>query len=326
MKIIRFSRAALSICATVVLFWGCGSSHEKGLPPWGTPQAEPLAAKAHQGASWMLPEARNEVLLYISAAHVYVYTYPWLRLVGMLTGFQSPAGICPDKDGDMWIANFRGGTIVEYAHGGTQPIASLDVPINEPQSCAIDPRSGDLAVVGYGPTDPNAPGTIAVYSNASGSPAIYHVSFGETSFCSYDDQGNLFVDGFGFSESPPFALVELARGAKKFKEVSFGASGNPSYYPTPVLWDGTYVTIGSADGLVRYTVRNFSASHVGHTQLNGLHMLYNAWIQDNRVVAINLFGMYVPPVQLYEYPGGGNPRKTRDRHFQSNPFGVAVSR
>jgi hypothetical protein len=54
------------------------------------------------GPSWMLPEAKNEELLYVANLYsniVRVYSYPAGELVGSLQGnqFFSPDGVCIDK-------------------------------------------------------------------------------------------------------------------------------------------------------------------------------------------------------------------------------------
>ncbi len=81
----------------------------------------------------MLPEARGESLAYVSDSGttglVYVFSYPTGKRVGTLTGFYFPTGECVDKHGDVWVLNMSPEVIVEYAHGGTSPIATLDDPV-----------------------------------------------------------------------------------------------------------------------------------------------------------------------------------------------------
>ena len=136
-------RAAFSIA--VVALAGCGGSQ----PPLITPNAI-----AHS-RSWMLPEVKNEDLLYISDGYhnqVYLYSFPKAKPVGTLVGVSGV--MCPDKDGNVWFANPRADTIVKYAHGGTTPIATLKVPRGPKLSvfsCVVDPGSGNLAAGGSGP-------------------------------------------------------------------------------------------------------------------------------------------------------------------------------
>ena len=65
-----------------------------------------------------------------------------------MTGFNDASGACSDANGNVWITNafqdsYAGGTLVEYAHGGTAPIATLeDQGYFVPVACSVDPRTG----------------------------------------------------------------------------------------------------------------------------------------------------------------------------------------
>ena len=93
-------------------------------------------------------EARSS--LYLSDdgdGNVYVYSFPDAKLQGTLTGLSFPTGECVDKAGDVWIVEEGPNEIVEYAHGGITPIATLTDPNNGPQACAVDAKdAGNLAV------------------------------------------------------------------------------------------------------------------------------------------------------------------------------------
>src|SRR6202042_651602 len=106
------------------------------------------AGHAARGKSWMKPGTSGGDLVYISsyANAVYVYSYPAGPLVGTLTGFNNPIGLCSDAKGNVWVTNASGGNIVEYAHGGTSPIATLQDSGQTPEDCAVDPTTGNLAV------------------------------------------------------------------------------------------------------------------------------------------------------------------------------------
>src|SRR5580700_3757619 len=54
-------------------------------------------------ASWVLPEARSQNLLYVSgnSGYVYIFSFPKGKLVGTLTGFQEVAGVCADAAGNV---------------------------------------------------------------------------------------------------------------------------------------------------------------------------------------------------------------------------------
>ena len=115
-----------------------------------------LAVHTNRSRSWMAPGAKGHTLLYVSnydGNDVFVYTYPGGKLVGTLTGFYGPDGVCADKKGDVWIVNDyetnSGENIVEYKHGGTTPIATVYDPAYVPTNCSVNPINGDLAVAKF---------------------------------------------------------------------------------------------------------------------------------------------------------------------------------
>jgi hypothetical protein len=292
------------------------------------PQGPAALTNSVHSRSWMLPEARSNDLLYTSDGvynEVNVYSYPGAKPVGTLTGFQFPGRMCPDKDGNVWIPNFYGTTIVEYAHGGMSPIATLAVHNISPIACAVDPTSGDLAVGGYPPQGSNERARVFVFASAAGIPKVYKVNLGTSSFCGYDNKGNLFVDGYGPNGSTFSGVVELEKGAQKFRGVLFeGQSSPPSFEPKPVQWDGRYLVFGGPLWVTRYTLSNFTAVPEGRTNFSDLHELANAWIQGSKIIVVNRGGDgSEPPVQIDRYPAGGNPIRTVD--VPNDSFGVTVS-
>lgn len=314
----------------VVALAGCGGSPSQYLTPNTSRQGSAAAAHAAHPRSWMLPVAKNDNLLYVSDGfyrQTYVYTYPKTKPVGTLDGVAG--GMCPDKDGNVWITNSAGNTIDKYAHGGTTPIASLRVPKGPKLKvgpCAIDAASGNLAVGGFGPY--YEPARVLVYTAAAGEPKVYKVPLGTSSLCAYDNDGNLFVYGYGLVEhGMPGAIsgvVELQKGTKKFRAISFPPS-SPPYEPRALQWDGQYLAIGGQPAsLERYEISRFNAIDKGTVPFNVLHEVGSAWIQGGKVVLINFGGQgSYPPVQIDRYPAGGNPIRTLD--VANDASGVTVS-
>jgi hypothetical protein len=275
------SRYALAIGASAALLVGCGGSQ----PPIGalgaTPQSRTIAQRIDHG-SWMLPGAKNlGALLYVSDGstnNVFVYDFKSGELVGTLTGFSKPMGECVDKSGHVWITNYenRNSTVVEYAHGGTTPIATLS--INDYSfGCSIDPKTGDLAVSSEG-TDSGGNGALQVFSGASGAPREYPAP----SSCphlwppGYDDKGNLYVEAdIGASSA---SICELSAGGNGLRLVTFNHSIN---FPTSVMWDGKYIALGDQNYFKkngRETTAIFQASPTssGELSLSGVTVLTNA--------------------------------------------------
>ena len=72
----------------------------------------------------MAPDAKKKSrLMYVGdwgTNDVFVYGYPSGER-RHYEGFDAPYGMCVCTKGDVYIANFYSGNVVEYAHGGTNP-------------------------------------------------------------------------------------------------------------------------------------------------------------------------------------------------------------
>ena len=132
-----------AVCLYVIaaLVSGCGGSQSSPL------NAPAIGASANRTQSWIDPAAKKQSLLYVSSVltnDVYIYSYKTQQLVGTLTGFSTPYGICADKAGNVWIVNDGAQQVVEYAHGGTSPILTLSDPGEYPEGCAVIPPPATL--------------------------------------------------------------------------------------------------------------------------------------------------------------------------------------
>src|SRR5581483_3687913 len=144
--------------------------------------------------SWMSPQSQSGALLYVTDAKsndVLVYSYPQGEQVGTLGGFGSPRSECVDAAGDVWIADTGGDNVIEFPHGGSKPVASLDIA-GTPTGCSVDPVNGNLAVSG------GVSGlTVSVFRRTQhgwGSPMRYNdPDITAAGFCGYDAAGDLFV-------------------------------------------------------------------------------------------------------------------------------------
>ena len=309
----------------VVVIAGCGAVQSQNVTPSAISSEATVAGLVKPAASWMLPEAKRDRLLYVSSSYatVAVFSYPRGKQVGTLMGFggsDSQVGLCADRNGNVWIPDYTD-TVREYAHGGSTPIAIVRDPKVNVEDCSVDPTTGNLAVVGninYGQA-----GSIAVYSGARGSPHTYDVSFPLPQFCAYDNNGNLFVDGMGPNRMPQFEFGQLAKGAKLFHELSLKSSIS---YAGPMGWDGKYLVI--ADGLKDAFLR----FHVRGKQIVNVDTLYfqtgNAgfWVQDRKIVVTGGSGGR-SAIRLYRYPSGGDPIRvfTAEGSGYFSPTGVTVS-
>lgn len=276
----------------------------------------------------MLPEARGENLVYVSdswtTGNVYVFSYPMGKRVGTLTGFYFPTGECVDKHGNVWILNLSPAVIVEYAHGGTTPIATLNDPVYG-FSCSIDPTTGNLAISSGDPAE------VAVYANAAGTPTIYTYS-GAASLasCAYDDSGNLFIDSSNAAH--PFA--ELPKGGKSIIAIKY-----PNDEPLGHMqWDGRYLAVQERThgGQGPITIDRVQVVGTSATLKSQTFLYANRnkqeesavqfWITADKIVMPTPSRSREDPVlNVWNYPVGGDPFKRFRARGSYQLFGVAVS-
>lgn len=161
----------------------------------------------------------------------------------------------------------------------------------------------------------------AAVSSRGSKPATYAYSGIESFyFCTYDDQGNLFVDGQAFSG--PTYLFELRKGQSSLDIVKAPTLSDIA----PIQWDGAdlaiYVGGGNDDARVlRVAVRKYRAKVEGKVNLKGPQGYSGQfWIQGSTIIgpedrSANL--------ALWNYPEGGKPAQiVQDAGY---PFGVTVS-
>jgi hypothetical protein len=317
---------AVGVAAALVTA-GCGAENGTTVPVGPAAAATRRSANADRRGSWMAAEAKSDNLLYVSTRgteDVYVYSYPKGKLVGTLTGFETPQGECVDSAGDVFITNTEAAQILEYAHGGTSPIATISDPDGVPQGCAIDPTTGDLAVADIGGNPSSTQGNIGIYPHASGTPKYYtDTDLYRPYFCGYDDKGNLFVDGTA-RPSGGFQLAELGAKSRSFTNIAVNHS---IHWPGGVLWDGAYVAVGDeGDGypnstaVYEFSVSGSAATLEGTTPFTDADDIFQFWLDGKSIIGPDYDGQYVG---FWKYPKGGYPTKMLLGH--TYPFGTAIS-
>jgi hypothetical protein len=312
MRIRDFSRGTFGICAAGAMLAGCGGPQAPIGGAGAVPRSQAIAVHADRSGSWMRPEAKGEDLLYVAdivALEVFVFSYPQGKAVGALTGIAG--GECADKAGDVFITNSSASAVYEYAHGGTKPIKILSDSGYRPYGCAVDLVTGNLAVLSANFRHRNG---IAIYKDASGSPTLYRdrtiLSYVS---CTYDDAGNLFVDGFGPNEKPNYLreFAELPHGKNGFKNITLNEGIKQI---GPLLWDGQHVTMGGHRGglgdprqlIRRLEISGIHAKALGSTSLDNVVGGAAYFIEGQTVVTPEISR---PAVKLFNYPIGGHAIK-----------------
>jgi hypothetical protein len=284
-------RAGLATIA-LILVASCGPA------TIGPPQVAIL------GQSQDVPGGTGALLYVIDSLELAVtYTFPAGKRKGriVLSGYGDDYP-CSDRTGNVWIPENVPAQIVEYAHGGSKPIQTLRDSA-QPLTCAVDQRSGDLAVV-----NSSSASTVSIYKRARGNPKNYSdAAIEHMYFCGYDRAGNLFVDGTNASKV--FKFAELPKGARAFVNLSGVAKlvGAGS-----VQWDGKYITVtdNSSDVVYRLTISGKMVKTAGTTSLRGADGLLQTWIADGKIVGMNFQGISNSYVAIWNYPAGRMPVKT----------------
>ncbi|HET6276788.1 MAG TPA: hypothetical protein VFE16_12730 [Candidatus Cybelea sp.] len=314
----------LIACTAVGILSGCDAASVPITTPASRAAAPALRFQTQH--SWMAKGASKIDLMYVSDFEkndVSAYSYPDGRLVGVLAGilknFVYPTGLCADKAGNVYIPDSANSSVLEYGHGSIKRLRSLRDRGEYPYSCAVDPLSGDLAVVNL--ESVRGPGGVSVYARALGRPKKYNFGFVyKFFFDGYDDKGNLFVDGSDDVPSEPFAFLELAHGAKSLRAITldydFDTGGG-------VAWDGRHLAVAesSTSSVQRFAVQRKIGRHAGSTPLRTCRFVTQFFVDGDTIVATSFHGK---SVAFWKYPAGGPPIK-RIGGF-GEPFGVTLSK
>lgn len=321
-------RYAFAVCAAVIMLSGCSGSETAGT---GAPQLLPPNARARADASrsWVAPEAAGENLLYVSndAGSVFMFSYPAGKLVGTLTGFDGPSGLCSDAKGNVFVTDTGLQQVIEYPHGSKKPLATLTDMGYYPNGCAVDPSTGDLAVANFAKSPSIGPGSIAIFKGAKGTPTNYSdPAFGEYFFCGYDDKGNLFVDGVNVGTTDS-EFAELPNGAKSFTNIKLKRQIG---YPGAVAWDGKQLALEdtSVDTVYRIKVAGSTGTIVGATRFKDSRsdlIAQFSIVGHTIVVPFGTLRRAVRSIGFWPYPAGGSPTKVIRNLDASELVGTTIS-
>jgi hypothetical protein len=266
----------------------------------------------------MLPDRRKKAKTYEYVINYYgtyasIFDYPKSdSQIGSISGAGGQG--CTNVlygYGKKIIWNVEGPSQIQEYQVVKKPLKTLSVSFSFPSSCGMD-TSGDLAVGNL------SGGEVAIFKNASGSGTIYSTPLDEEFFDGYDNQGNLFADGFTGYRSG-FALVELPKGSTKF--VTIKTSNNPEF-PGSVQWDGTYLTVFDQDTaeIYQYTVSGTTATLKGTVSLSGTSDCAQTWIVPGLIYCGDAGG----DGAVFKYPAGGSAIEVFSGSFDT-PLGVVAA-
>jgi hypothetical protein len=235
-------------------------------------------------------------------------------------GFGLPAGMCTDPAGNVWIADFKGKTLFEYAHGGTKPIFTIKQYQENPYDCSVDTNTGNLAVANASPQ-----WNVTVYPPGRHEGTAYNSPhhLRAVTFLAYDNQSNLYVDGQQRRLRPQ--LLELVKGGSELTPLTLkGASLNS---PGAVSWVNPTLLLGDANvqnrgtsGAYELLVSGSAATVVATLHFQGTQQPGGFWRRAGRIVVPDVTGNVV---RIYNLSDGS--LFTTLTSGVSSPFGAVVS-
>jgi hypothetical protein len=288
--------------------------------------------------------SKKSKLLYVSAfngSEVTVYDYTSGQQVGTLTGFSSPSGQCVDAKGNVYIANFDNGAVIEYAHGGTSPI-KVFATSGDAFGCSVD-KAGDLAVTDFLGVSYSA-GSVTIFSKGSSDGTVYSSPYNCHYIwnAGYDDKGNLVMIAENeASEAVTFCAV--LKGSKTLTTLT--ASGFTIYSPDSTMWDGKYLALGDQQiggglqsGMIEATLSGTTLTSHGQVTLSDTcagdytHVVQPFIVGSKNTPVNNKQGKVVAggneicsaDLRFWHYPKGGNPFKSFT--FQSGGQSVSIAK
>jgi hypothetical protein len=321
--------------ALIVLLGGCAAPGPGSLVG-GVSQAQAQRARTLPGQAWMDAGASSADLVYVSNAdgEVTVYNYSTKALVGVLAAFETPRGECVDKSGNLYVVDAGTDQVYEYAHGGTKAIKTLDDSPYEPNGCAVDSATGNLAVANSQGASGSA-GSIAVYAHASGTPTVYtSPAIPDFAGCAYNDDGSLLTTGYEKSSNDSLfawlpkhgnALVSINVPGPKASWTWYGVTG--------IQWDGEFLVLDDGgNGVYQIALIHGQAYWVNQTLLTDRYIggaeygIYdpNPKHQGTEILAGYIDESYSSGVYYFPYPGGGSSTGSFS-HGVDDPFAIAIS-
>jgi hypothetical protein len=307
--------AARAIVITVAAaVAGCSSG--SSTMPYGSTLASNEARQT--AGSWIKPDAVSESLVYVpSISQVDIYSWPTLQPVGALTGFTVVFAACSNATGDVWVVDSFTEKLYEFPHGKTKPIATLNAP-NSPISCAVDPKSNDLAVGNDYRVTSSKGGSITIFRNATG-PGVVHWqnTVPYVSALDYGPNGALYMGGSRGSH-PVFAVYRHGT----FTPITI--HGATLVSPGGVQFTNGTLTVGDGGAFNQnaaiYRVDD-SGNVLSETSLSNAFEMGGYRIVKRRLVCASLKRRQV---QLYAYPSGGHRLRVK-HNYGGHPYGVAFS-
>ncbi len=278
------------------------------------PAFSPVRAVQQSATAFRGGDSGDDLMFVGGSDTVDIYTFPRERRQGSLKMPGPVSGMCSDSRGNVFIAltgatsRRPAGLVFKYAHGGTKPIAVLDVPKHDvPVACSSDPTTGNLAVTLQNRA--NYEPSVAIYPKGAGTPKVYFSrALGANPQAGYDDRGDILATSGGN------VAAELDAGKRRFVEITLSKTlGGIAH----VQWDGKNFALQSFDysthngeripeRIFRLQLSRTTANIVSTIRFHNWSQrdAGDSWIQGGELVATPF-----DTIVLWSYPAGGKALK-----------------
>jgi hypothetical protein len=270
---------------------------------------------------------------------VMVFTYPRGTYVGGATLGAGLNGECVDARGNVFVTQTDtniSGTIYKFKHGAVTPTAVFSDPYpSGAAACAVNPKNGELAVVGIVPGG-SGYGVVAMYEHAKGKPEILTECCYLIDYCAYDSAGNLYLlASDSYSNGTDF-LVQIPAGTTTFEMMNTDVSIYQGGYGGPTLqWNGGHLIVSSylpgsqqqPSTVYAYELSvNGSTATMIHKTVLRPHAGYVGaalWVQDRKILGFIRPRNGGADIASWHYPDGGTPAHTfTDSYLDNEPQGL----
>jgi hypothetical protein len=265
---------------------------------------------------------------------------PDLTLKGQVAGFGNEimAGECADRSGNIWVTSQdhyygpdQDGTLTKLAHDG-KVLRSMEFPSGFPDSCAVDPTTGNLAVTER--FSGTSAGALVIYVGGSG-PGKKITNPQQSSYFwdGYDTSGHLWVDGWG--NNGRFILSQCSASNCSTIPISGGKIYDAGFVQYAVLQKTWYVADEYCGYKFSVCIYPVSRSGVLGTAIpltnsrGQKQCLINQGVITNAKSPVLAGGMLSNgtcsshSVDLWNFPAGGRP--TQSTAIAKMPVGAAIS-
>ena len=237
-----------------------------------------------------------------------MYTYPGAQFIKTVEGVAGNGYCNGNHSHEAWVIS-GGEAVYRIDPGGSIGVVIEDL-YQPTWGCAVDSKAKTLAVT-------SRSGQVAVFSNECCYPIAYTTGLAAAYYCTYDNDGDLFVDGT--AEGSSGAIAELPAGGKTFQLIQLNKPIDGFW---AIQWDGKYLAVEATQGdgkitIYRFVVEGSTGTVIGTTRLHTSYNLSSSprsefWIRGHRILegTNNQGTFYQSYLQFWKYPAGGSPIRT----------------